>query len=211
MTGVGLARLAAGAGRMPVAASRALAGGLTVVLVLVGVTAWPPRVAEDGGWRLVDEAAARVARTVGGETVLLDGIPPFKSDAALRFPLLRDGVRLLPEEPAATGAGAPGAGTPGAAGRAVLVCDPCSSKPWAQRAAARRRTPGWPPTRRDPDCCSWTGSRRDRGASSPSTPPARRRARAARLVCGGARDANVGYRVRRAKCPRGAPERDRHA
>jgi len=142
VAGVGLARLAAGIGRMPVAggrvqvsdgrlpvvASRALAVGLTVVLVVIGVTAWPPLVAADGGWRLVDEAAARVARAVGGETVLLDGIPSFKSDAALRFPLLRDGVRLLPEVPAAAGAAEPGTGDPAASpaapGRAVLVCDP---------------------------------------------------------------------------------------
>jgi Dolichyl-phosphate-mannose-protein mannosyltransferase len=126
MAGVGLARLAAGIGRMPVAkgrvqvsdgrlpvvASRALAVGLTVVLVMIGVTAWLPLVAADGGWRLVDEAAARVAQTVGGEAVLLDGIPPFKSDAALRFPLLRDGVRLLDDPQDRTWA------------NAVLVCDP---------------------------------------------------------------------------------------
>ena len=141
VTGVGLARLAAASsGRMPVAASRALAGGLTVVLVVIGVTAWPPRVAVDGGWRLVEDAAARVARVVGDETVSLDGIPPFKSDAALRFPLLREGVRLLPDDSAtaattepgagpgipAAGSGATGAGSgaPAAAGRTVLVCDP---------------------------------------------------------------------------------------
>jgi hypothetical protein len=133
VTGVGLARLAAGAmrlearagrqearagrpeaatGSLPATASRALAAGLTVVLVVIGVTAWPPRVAEDGGWLLVDEASARVARTVGDGPVLLDGIPPFKSADALRFPLLWNGTRVL-DDPA-----------DGTWADAVVVCDP---------------------------------------------------------------------------------------
>ncbi len=133
VTGVGLARLAAASGgRIPAAASRALAAGLTVALVAIGVTAWPPSVAVDGGWRLVEEAAAHVAQAVGNETVSLDAIPPFKSDAALRFPLLRDGVRLLPDDTGAAATTEPGAGSGAppagsgtvAAGRTVLVCDP---------------------------------------------------------------------------------------
>jgi hypothetical protein len=112
VAGVGLARLAGGFGTLPVATSRVLAAGLTVVLVVIGVTAWPPRVAEDGGWRLVDGAAARVARTVGDAPVLLDGIPPFKSADALRFPLLRNGTQVL-DNPA-----------DGSWADAVVVCDP---------------------------------------------------------------------------------------
>ena len=141
LAGVGLARLAAGSGSqaadagagsqaadagaqrraagaeaearsLSVAASSALAGGLTVALIVIGVTAWPPRVAQDGGWRLVDEAAARVARTVGDAPVLLDGIPPFKSADALRFPLLRNGTQVLDDRADGTWA------------NAVVVCDP---------------------------------------------------------------------------------------
>ena len=130
VAGVGLARLAAGvrrqaagvqrhaagAGRMPVTTSWVLAGGLTVALVVIGVTAWPPRVADDGGWLLVDEAAARVARTVGDAPVLLDGIPPFKSADALRFPLLRNGTQVLDDPAEGTWA------------NAVVVCDPLFEK-----------------------------------------------------------------------------------
>ena len=114
----------------------ALAGGLTVVLVVIGVTAWPPRVAEDGGWLLVDDAAARVARTAGDRPVLLDGIPPFKSADALRFPLLRNG-RGCSTTPRT------------APGRTRWSCATrCSSSPSARPAEVRRRTPGWPRTRR---------------------------------------------------------------
>jgi hypothetical protein len=49
--------------------------------------------------------------------VALDGIPPFKSADAMRFPLLRRGVALLPGE-ADGPAGIAGAGV------AILVCDP---------------------------------------------------------------------------------------
>jgi hypothetical protein len=125
LAGVGVARLAGGwaRGRVPVVPTRMVGGILTVILVAIGVVSWPPTVAEDGGWRLVDQAAARVAGVTGaagvtgGETVGLDGIPPFKSADALRFPLLRHDVDLLPVEIG----GAAGIGT---AGMAVVVCDP---------------------------------------------------------------------------------------
>ncbi|MHB8891995.1 MAG: hypothetical protein ACYC65_08100, partial [Candidatus Limnocylindrales bacterium] len=114
LAGVGGGRLAGvGGGRL----SAVLAGALAVVLVAIGIVSWPPRVAEDGGLRLVDLAAARVAGSTGPGAVALDGVPPFKSADALRFPLLRHGVRLLPEE-------AGGAAGIGPAGAAVLVCDP---------------------------------------------------------------------------------------
>jgi hypothetical protein len=125
LAGVGVARLAGGwaRGRVPVVPTRMVGGILTVILVAIGVVSWPPTVAEDGGWRLDDHAAARVAGVTGaagvtgGETVGLDGIPPFKSADALRFPLLRHDVDLLPVEIG----GAAGIGT---AGMAVVVCDP---------------------------------------------------------------------------------------
>lgn len=117
LAGVGVARLAGGWGRMPVVPARTAGGILTVVLVAIGVVSWPPSVAEDGGWRLVDQAAARVAGVTNGKTVGLDGIPPFKSADALRFPLLRNDVELLAVEIG-------GAAGIGSAGMAVVVCDP---------------------------------------------------------------------------------------
>ena len=73
-----------------------------MVLAAIAVTAWPPMVSDDGGWRLADEAAARVIEEVGpsgttpGTGLVLDSIPPFKSADALAFPLERRGVRVLP-------------------------------------------------------------------------------------------------------------------
>ncbi len=94
--------------------SSALAGALGAVLVIGAVLGWPPRVADDGGWRLVDEAAARVvADTPEGADVALVGIPPFKSADALRFPLERRGLTPLAEGT-----------TNDAAAVIVMVCDP---------------------------------------------------------------------------------------
>ncbi len=129
LAGVGVARLVTGWGRLPVTQTRAVGLTLTAILVAIGVVSWPPSVAEDGGWLLVDQAAARVAAVTGDQTVGLDGIPPFKSADALRFPLLRREVPMLPAEiGGVVGSGGvvePG-GTvgPGFAGMAVIVCDP---------------------------------------------------------------------------------------
>jgi hypothetical protein len=117
LAGVGVARLVTGWDRLPAIPARMVGWGLAAILVAIGLVSWPPAVAEDGGWRLVDEAAARVAAVTGDETVGLDGIPPFKSADALRFPLLRHDVPMLPVEIG----GVTGIGT---AGRAVVVCDP---------------------------------------------------------------------------------------
>ena len=74
--------------------------------------AWPPPSAEDGGWQLADQAAARVIREIpGAKAVELVGIPPFKSADALRFPLERRGV-------------VPAAGGADPADTVVVVCDP---------------------------------------------------------------------------------------
>ncbi len=89
-------------------------GAIAVVLVGIGVTAWPPMVAGDGGWPLVDTAAARIIELARDRPIGLDGIPPFKSADALRFPLERRGGDVLP----AGTAPAPGDGL------RVLVCDP---------------------------------------------------------------------------------------
>jgi hypothetical protein len=101
-----------GAPRRPPRAAAAAAG---IALVAVGVVSWPPAVAEDGGWRLVNAAATRVVEaTRAAPGVALVGIPPFKSADALRFPLERLG--LAPVQ-AVVGGG-------GRSGTAVVVCDP---------------------------------------------------------------------------------------
>jgi Dolichyl-phosphate-mannose-protein mannosyltransferase len=122
LAGVGLARIASGTAQRSAAAQRkgvvpmATAAGLGLVLLVVGVIAWPPATADDGGWKLADEAAARVVREAAGSGgVELVGIPPFKSADALRFPLERRG--LVPAD------GGLAAAT-GTAGTAVVVCDP---------------------------------------------------------------------------------------
>jgi 4-amino-4-deoxy-L-arabinose transferase-like glycosyltransferase len=108
LAGVGLAGLATSLpGGLP---GRAAAATGTVVLALIAVTAWPPALAPDGGWPLADAAAARVLDVTAREPFALDGIPPFKNDNALRFPLERRGA-------------APPTSTTDA-GVIVLVCDP---------------------------------------------------------------------------------------
>jgi len=88
-----------------------------MLLIVIAVSAWPPAVSPDGGWRLANEAAGRVAAAVDDAPFALDGIPPFKSADALRFPLEHRG--LAPQQmPAAGASGAPAPET------AVVVCDP---------------------------------------------------------------------------------------
>jgi hypothetical protein len=88
--------------------------GLLAVLIGVAVLGWPPPVSPDGGWALADEAAARTIDAVGGRSFALDGIPPFKSADALRFPLEHRGVVPVAAD-ASSVAGQPAA---------VVVCDP---------------------------------------------------------------------------------------
>ena len=95
-------------------ASPAVAGAMGTILVAGAILGWPPAVADDGGWRLVDQAAERVVHeTAGSGPVALVGIPPFKSADALRFPLERRGLVPLADE--ATGE---------ASSVSIVVCDP---------------------------------------------------------------------------------------
>lgn len=108
LAGVGLARLATSLpGGIP---GRATAAGGTAVLALIAITAWPPAQAPDGGWPLADAAAERVLEVTGGEPFAVAGIPSFKNDNALRFPLERRGAAL--------------SSSTSRAGVVVLVCDP---------------------------------------------------------------------------------------
>lgn len=117
LVGAGLARLAAtgAASTTARAVARVAAAALLGVLVAIGVATWPPAVAPDGGWRLADEAAGRVLSTLGNQPFALDGIPPFKSANALRFPLEHGGADPLPADALAA---------PDPPPAIVLVCDP---------------------------------------------------------------------------------------
>jgi hypothetical protein len=109
LAAVGIARLWSGV-RGATLPGRILAGVALALLAVVAVTAWPPAVAPDGGWRGADEAAARIQQTAAGRSLALDGIPPFKSAAAIGFPLVHRGA-----SPVAASA------SPGVT---VVVCDP---------------------------------------------------------------------------------------
>jgi hypothetical protein len=89
-----------------------LAAALGIGLIAVSVAAWPPAVSPDGGWRLVDQATTRTLQAAGAGPFALDGIPPFKSANAMRFPLEHRGGAPLP------------AGNGSGDGAIVLVCDP---------------------------------------------------------------------------------------
>lgn len=117
LAGVGLARLArareTASARSMATAGPAAAVTLAAVLVVIELTAMPPAVSPDGGWPLADQAAQRILATTGDGTTALDGLPDFKNDNALRFPLERRGAALL--EPGVVDAGT---------AWWVLVCDP---------------------------------------------------------------------------------------
>ena len=112
LTGLGLARLWTFTADRGARAGEAAAAVLATILLVIGVTAWPPAVSPDGGWPLADQASAKVLEITGDAPTSLDGLPVFKNDNALRFPLERRGANLL----------APG--TVEGADWWVLVCDP---------------------------------------------------------------------------------------
>ena len=157
LVGVGIAKVAApvarraGAGATPTteagavsprpaaAPRRAAAAGAAsalAALVVIAVIAWPPAVSDDGGWLLADQAAARVIGDVDsvrgpGDAAILVGIPPFKSDDAMRFPLRARGASpLVPAAPR----------TPLPAGVVTIVCDPLFDEVVGARAVAPPRT-----------------------------------------------------------------------
>ncbi len=94
------------------------AGAVAVVLVgiaRVGLATLPAQRTAVGRWPMTPPA--RVLATTGAKPVLLDGIPPFKTADALRFPLVRRGTTVLLDEPRGR------ARTPATASL-VIVCDP---------------------------------------------------------------------------------------
>lgn len=93
--------------RWPVAARRATAVLAVGAIVALGIPAWPPVPAPDGGWAGADRAAARVASAISGPVELIS-LPAFKTGDGLRFPLVRRAVRVVEGTQAAL----------------VLTCDP---------------------------------------------------------------------------------------
>jgi hypothetical protein len=119
----GLARATQAATAAARVAGPALSLALAGALVAVAVTAWPPAVSPDGGWRLADAAAAHIVEVVEAgwpteEPKLLASLPAFKPDDAMRFPLERRGLRLEPAIPARASPGGLDVGV------VTLVCDP---------------------------------------------------------------------------------------
>lgn len=98
----------------------AVAVALVAVLGILELGAWPPAVASDGGWLDVDAAAQTTIDAVRavqrpGDAAVLVGLPAFKPDDALRFPLERRGLVPVPAE---AGDMVPGAAV------VTVVCDP---------------------------------------------------------------------------------------
>jgi hypothetical protein len=93
---LGPVRSAVAPGDAPGTFRREGVGLAVIVLAVIGVTAWPPATAPDGGWPLADDASARVATVTGDAAFLLQGLPAFKNDNALRFPLERREAAVLP-------------------------------------------------------------------------------------------------------------------
>ena len=112
---VTLGRGAIAPGRGAVTPGRLAAGALAALLAGVAITSWPPAVAPDGGWPLADASAAEVLDITGDRQIRLDGIPPFKSADALRFPLERRGADVTTDVESSQSS---------AYGNVVLVCDP---------------------------------------------------------------------------------------
>jgi hypothetical protein len=140
IAGLGLARASTLTAERGLRPGQLAATAMGVALLVLGVTTWPPAVSPDGGWPLADQAAGRVREITGDAPTALDGLPAFKNDNALRFPMERRGARLLP---------------PGAVDRAhwwVLVCDPlfdeATGLPCGGPAETvwTATTPGVPPT-----------------------------------------------------------------
>jgi hypothetical protein len=121
LVAVGLAALikrgvAAGRGAGPAAINGAVAAVVIVALVAWNLATQPAAAAPDGGWRAAQAAATRVIAAVGGGPLVLASLPTFKSDEALRMPLVAAAVEVMP-------AGVNGASLGGPTATRVILCD----------------------------------------------------------------------------------------
>ncbi len=85
------------------------------MLLGISVTAWPPAVSPDGGWRSAEADGTTIHEFAAGTPYALVGIPEFKTLNAVRFPLERLGAD--PPGPEALAG-------PDAPGLVAIVCDP---------------------------------------------------------------------------------------
>ncbi len=95
---------------------RVAAVALTGLLVGVCVTAWPPAVSPDGGWRAAERAAAQIQAFAAGRPYALVGIP------VVQVRRLRPVPALAPGRGSARPRGPRRRGSAGA--RVTIVCDP---------------------------------------------------------------------------------------
>jgi hypothetical protein len=118
----GLARLAGRhSARGRVAVGRAVAVAVVVALVGWNLANQPSSVAADGGWAAARLAAARVMVAAGGRPLALASLPTFKSDEALRMPLVASDANLVALGPGGSASGGSASGGPDA--DRVVLCD----------------------------------------------------------------------------------------
>jgi hypothetical protein len=121
LVAVGLAALinqgvTAGRGAGPAAINGALAAVVVVALVGWNLATQPPAAAPDGGWQAAQAAANRVITAASGGPLVLASLPTFKSDEALRMPLVAAAVEVMPP-------GVNGASFGGPTAIRVIICD----------------------------------------------------------------------------------------
>ena len=82
--------------RRPVSAVAGVvvAAGLAT-LVAVAILRMPPAVDPNGGWPVLRDAGARVARVVGNEPTTVRWLPDFKAPDAMTFPIEHAGVEIV--------------------------------------------------------------------------------------------------------------------
>ncbi len=76
-------------------------GGLAAALVAAGLIGWnlanqPPAAAADGGWAAARTAADRLIAASARGPIVISSLPTFKTDEALRMPLVADGAAVAP-------------------------------------------------------------------------------------------------------------------
>ena len=148
-----------------------LASGMVAVLAAVAIGAWPAQASPDGGWRLAEATATHVIERIdavrqAGEPALLVSLPTFKPDDAMRYPLTRLGLDLVP----AGSADAAVSGLP--TGVLTVVCDALFDEatgiPCGGPAEDRWLADGYPPGTMVMVERFWSGSRRVLSIYAPS-------------------------------------------
>ncbi len=79
----------------PDTTSRTVVALIVAITVVVSVGRWPPATATDGGWPAAEAAGARILGATTDRTILLAGLPRFKSTEAYAFPLTHAGAQVI--------------------------------------------------------------------------------------------------------------------